>query len=280
MVINFIMAETISTVDGLVVRESGVWIEEKFYYLERYLRVFSVGMKNLWPDQLYYIDLFSGPGRCLIRENQKELEGSPFLALKYNFRKYFLFENDPDCLNALTRRVEKLPGEIRKKVEIIPGDCNEEVSKTKFPVSGLGLAFIDPTGISQIAFETVRRLTENRKLDLLINFPEGMGIRMNLHHYTRNEENALNTFLGSDRWKRRFQQTPTSFEQACREIANEYLENLAGLGYLDMDSDWVPVKTNQNALLYYLFFASKHPRGTDLWHKIGRIDPHGQRKLF
>ena len=70
-----------------------------------------------------------------------------------------------------------------------------------------------------------------------------------------------------------------SFEDTCREIANEYMENLRDLGYLAFDDEMVPVTTNQNTLLYYLFFASKHPRGNDLWRKIGLIDPYGQRRF-
>jgi three-Cys-motif partner protein len=150
----------------------------------------------------------------------------------------------------------------------------------KLPASGLGLAFIDPTGVSDLAFETIQGLAEGRRIDLIINFPEGMGIRMNLHQYTDTEKNALNRFMGSARWQQRQRQAPTSFDEMCKEIAAEYLENLKGLGYLAGDSDWIPVKTGMNALLYYLLFASKHPRGNDLWRKIARIDPHGQRHLF
>jgi three-Cys-motif partner protein len=274
------MADVIPGSDGLIARDSGSWAKDKLYYLERYLYIFSVGMGEKWPEKLYYVDLFAGPGHCLTRDTREEIDGSPLRALKFNFAKYFFFEVDPACCEALAKRVEAQAPEKLGRVAIISGDCNEHIDKVQPPTSGLGLAFVDPTGISQISFETVRKLAVRRRIDLLINFPEGMGIRMNLHHYTRSEENALNTFMGSDRWKQRFQRVPTSFDQACSEIANEYLENLRSLGYLALDKDWIPVRTNQNALLYYLLFASKHPRGTDLWHKIGRIEPHGQRKLF
>jgi len=167
-----------------------------------------------------------------------------------------------------------------KDVEIVHGDCNAEVLNLKLPVSGLGLAFIDPTGVSNIAFETIRKLADSRKIDLIINFPEGMGVRMNLHQYTDTERNALNRFMGSARWQQRQREAPTSFDEMCKGIADEYLENLKDLGYLSVDSDWIPVKTDKKALLYYLLFASKDPRGNDFWHKITRKDPYGQRHLF
>jgi three-Cys-motif partner protein len=267
--------------DGLPVRDSGTWIREKLYYLGRYLKIFSVGMKNKWAGRLYYVDLFAGPGRCRVRETMEELDGSPLVALLgFDFASYFFFEMDSSCFEALGARAKKRAPDKWEKVKMIPGDCNDTIDRAAVPPDGLGLAFIDPTGISQISFETIRRLTTGRQVDLIINFPEGMGIRMNLHQYTQTETNALDRFMGTARWKQRYKQSLTSFDQACAEIAKEYLDNLGSLGYLAVDSDWIPVKTDQNTLLYYLLFASKNPRGNDFWRKIKRIGPHGQRELF
>lgn len=233
--------------DGLPVRDSGSWVEEKFYYLGRYLKIFSVGMKNKWPGQLYYADLFAGPGRCRIRATQKEIDGSPLLALLgFDFARYFFFEADRACSEALDVRVKKRAPGKWENVKIIPGDCNYTIEQAGLPFEGLGLAFIDPTGISQISFKTLQRLTAGRQIDLIINFPEGMGIRMNLHQYTRTEANALNRFMGSARWKEPYGRSLTSFDQVCKQIAEEYLANLRSLGYLAVDSDWVPVRTDQN----------------------------------
>jgi three-Cys-motif partner protein len=264
--------------DGLVARDSGAWAKEKLYFLERYLDIVSVGMKKKWADRLYYVDLFAGPGKCLIRETNEEIDGSPLIGLKFNFAKYFLVESDKKCYRALAARVKARAPE--KDVEIIQGDCNDEIDKINPLPSSLGLAFIDPTGVSQLAFETIRKLAHNRKIDVIINFPEGMGIRMNLFQYTETERNALNRFMDSARWQERYRQAPTSFNEMCTEIAKEYLTNLRSLGYIAVDGDWIPVRTDQNTLLYYLLFASKHRRGNDFWRKIKRIDPYGQRHLF
>lgn len=263
--------------DGLAVRGSGIWAKEKLYYLEHYLDIFSVGMKNKWRGKLYYIDLFAGPGRCLIRETNEEFDGSPLIALKFDFAEYFFFESDPECFAALSARVNsRAPG---RNVALVPGDCNTKINEVKSMPGSLGLAFIDPTGISPIAFETVRKLAANRKLDLIINFHEGMGIRMNIHQYTRSEQNALKTFVGSDRAIQEFKLAPSSIDQVSPEIASEYSDNLRNLGYQVVDGDRIPIKADRNALLYYLLFASKDPRGNDFWRKISLIDPHGQRRF-
>jgi three-Cys-motif partner protein len=236
-------------------------------------------MGEKWANKLYYVDLFSGPGRCVIRDTNEEVDGSPLRALKCDFAKYFFFELDEFCAEALQKRVAAFPLEKQRKVKVTPGDCNNEIQNAAIPTAGLGLAFIDPTGISQIFFDTIKLLAVGRKIDLIINFSEAMGIRMNLHQYKESEKNALNRFMGSARWQQRYRQVLTSFDQACREIAQEYLENLRSLGYLAFDSDLIPIKTDRNVLLYYLMFASKNPRGTDFWRKISLIDSHGQRKL-
>lgn len=234
-------------------------------------------MKNKW--NLYYIDLFAGPGRCLIRDTQKEIDGSPLIALLgFNFAKYYFLEADTNCLEALTHRIKKRAPEKYDKVQIVPGDCNETINQIDPPKGSLGLAFIDPTGISPLAFDTIRKLTENRKIDLIINFHEGMGIRMNMHQYAQKEDSALDSFVGSARWRSKL--GSLSFDKICKEIANEFLENLSKIGYLSFDNERIPVRTNQNALLYYLIFASKHPKGSEFWRKISLIGPSGQRKLF
>jgi len=267
--------------DGLPVRDSGSWVEDKLYYLGRYLKIFSVGMKNKWAGRLYYVDLFAGPGRCRIRGTKKEIDGSPLVALLgFTFSKYFFFEADRPCFEALEARAKRRAPDKYKNVNMVYGDCNKTIEQVDLPATGLGLAFIDPTGISQISFDTVRKLTANRQIDLIINFPEGMGIRMNLHQYTQNDTSALNRFMGSARWQERYRQSLTSFDQVCREIAKEYLDNLRSLGYLAVDGDWIPVRTDQNTLLYYLLFASRNPRGNDFWRKIKRISPSGDRELF
>src|SRR5208337_1547992 len=120
--------------------------------------------------------------KCRIRDTDEEIDGSPLIALKFNFAKYFFIEADAECHRALAERVKDRAPE--KPVEIVRGDCNDEITNLKLPASGLGLAFVDPTGVSDLAFETIRRLAEGRKIDLIINFAEGMGIRMNLHQYT------------------------------------------------------------------------------------------------
>lgn len=106
--------QEISTVDGLPVRSSGAWAEEKLYYLRRYLDIFSNGMKNKWGGRMYYVDLFAGSGRCRVRGTKKEFDGSPLIALTdFDFAKYYFFESEPACFHALDARAKaRAPNKI------------------------------------------------------------------------------------------------------------------------------------------------------------------------
>ncbi len=121
--------------DGLPARDSGAWAKEKLYYLEHYLDIFSVGMGKKWKGKLYYVDLFAGPGRCRIPETQEEFDGSPLIALKFNFAKYVFFESDPSCFKALETRIKNRAPEKLRNVELVPDDCNKKVSKVSPPPS-------------------------------------------------------------------------------------------------------------------------------------------------
>ena len=89
------MSSHISSIDGLLVRDSGSWIHRKYFFLKRYMYIFTQGMKTKW-HHLTYIDLFAGPGRCLIRDTNSEVDGSPLIALGYEFSKYIFVEENAD----------------------------------------------------------------------------------------------------------------------------------------------------------------------------------------
>ena len=102
----------------------GGWSKDKYFYIGRYIDMFTKSMKGKW--NLYYIDLFSGCGRCRVRETEEEIDGSALLALntKYKFKKYFFIDLDPLALNALKKRIKAI--RLSNMSELIEGDCNEK----------------------------------------------------------------------------------------------------------------------------------------------------------
>lgn len=177
------------------------WIDKKHRLLTYYASLFSVGMKNQWKERVYY-ELFSGPGRCFVRDTSTEDLGSPLKVIESPFTRFIFIERNLAAARALQKRLSPFPNADR--AEIWCGDCAEAVTKIKFPdFNTLTFAFVDPTGIAHAPFTLIKRLHVSVRCDLLINIQYGMGIKMNLHQYTpeATEQSALTKFLGHDRWK-------------------------------------------------------------------------------
>jgi three-Cys-motif partner protein len=263
--------------DGLPARQTGPWVHDKKFYLERYLSIFSRGVGRKWNGKLSYIDLFSGPGRSIIRGTGEEVDGSPFVALNCELAHY-VFVDAPDVLTTLRKRIE---GHSKAgKISLIEGDCNEVIDAVRnaSPPDHLTLAFIDPTGL-QIKFNTIQRLVQDRKIDLLMTIQFGMGIRLNLRHYSESEGDALTGFLGNASWRGDVEGGGTP-SQVGRRIVDRYLRQLRELRYESVQNREIEVRSDQNnLLLYYIVLASRHPRGNDFWRKITEIQPSGQRLL-
>lgn len=257
----------ISPQDGLPVRESGPWIIRKYHYLRRYLEIFSVGMRKKW-SRLTYIDLFAGPGKCVIGQTREETDGSALISLSYNFDRYIFVEWDRSHMDALKERCKSSGKET--KVEFIPGDCNWEISKVR--PQGLGVAFIDPTGID-FYYDTLRTLTTGRSVDLLMTIMLGMDIKRNLELYRRQGDNSeLSRFLGGS--------VPWDRISNAQDVMVVYRERLRQLDYSTAEFKDIIVRNEKNVPMYFLTFASKHPRGLEFWEKISTVDETGQMDLL
>jgi three-Cys-motif partner protein len=255
-----------SSIDNLPVRPSGSWIERKYHYLRRYLDILTKGMGRKWA--LTYIDLFPGPGRCLIKNTGEERDGSALTALGFNFKRYIFCEQDPDYMAALKERCRRSPK--FNTIKFVQGDCNQTVRDIH--LDGLSMAFVDPTGID-IHFDTIQTLSKNRRVDLLMTVMEGMDIKRNLERYRKDgDQSDLGKFVGGA--------VPWERLQNSRDVMTAYREQLKTLGYDTVEYKDIFVRNDKNVPLYFLMFASKHHRGLEFWNKISTEDEYGQRELF
>lgn len=258
--------------DNLPVMCVGSWAKDKHYYFDRYIDLFVRAMSKRWEGNINYIDLFSGPGKCIIRQTGEEVDGSPLIALKYKFAKYIFVDKSQESIKALKNRCKSRAnfGEIT----FIQNDCNKAVIKIKKLISknSLNIAFIDPFGLN-FKFESYGKLTEDRRIDLIINFPLGTAIKRNMNKSSYDKA-QLDNFLGGKDWKKPNIHNPTT------HFINYFKEKLKEIGYQYTGGD-IPIKTKKKqVILYYLLFASKNPRGADFWEKIKKYNPYGQQVLF
>jgi three-Cys-motif partner protein len=262
--------ETLAKSDGLPARPSGPWIDTKHRLLTYYAELFAKGMQYKW-ERRVYIELFSGPGKCLIRDTGKEDLGSPLKVIGYNFTHFIFTEMRAAAAIALAKRLEPLPN--AERAEIWCGDCAEAVQKFSVPSGALSFAFIDPTGIGHAPFSLIQTLHKKTRCDLLINIQHGMGIKMNIHQYTpdAHDASALTKFLGHDGWKGLARHNAKEFFAGVLDL---YKQQLESLGYKFTGRE-VLISNKQRTGLYLLLFASQHPRGKEFWEKSmrGVLDP-------
>lgn len=282
--------------DGLAMRPSGLWVKEKLYYLERYIYAFETAMRDKPWRSRFYIDLFAGPGKCLIRETNEVVLGSPLLALTtaHPFTNYFFADLDEGNIDCLSRRASSF--EIDSVLDIRHGDCNQLVHEIVEAIqrrdaqvvygtwSSLNLAFLDPAGIN-LEWTTVEALATVKKMDMIIHYPRmGLNRPMKLF-YESEQDTAVDRFFGDRKWRKIYSllnEQGARESHIHRELRNHYTENLARFGYV-FDSSHLPEplvrSTNQNSPLYNLILVSKDELAYQLWRKIGDIRPNGQIRM-
>ena len=120
------------------------------------------------------------------------------VALDHNFAEYIFIEEEPALVNALKQRIsESSQGEQNK---VIPENWVSVVAsgRLKFDASTLVVAFVDPTGISQVPLSAMKMLAKNPRIDLLVTIQYRLGIVWNAASISQIEKrtNGARQFSG------------------------------------------------------------------------------------
>jgi three-Cys-motif partner protein len=274
--------------DGLPVRCSGVWAEDKLGLLQRYLELVGRTMRGKQPC-FHYVDLFSGPGRCALWPSGRIIPGSPLIAATMSVRSeerpwipfdsIHLVDLDQQCQNALRERVSRVNGRSCDPT-LYHGDCNARAGDVTADIlahrgRGLSIAFLDPTGLD-LRFPTVEELSRLGKADLIINFPLPMAIKRNLHRFVQQRPSKLDHFLGTEDWRERIRGLSPQ-PRVWEAIIDVYVEQVGSLGY-PYYSKTSAFRTDRGVPLYYLLAFGRHP----IVRKFAKIaEAYGrQRKML
>jgi len=273
--------------DNLPLRCVGKWSRDKLYCLGKYMNVFNTAMKYRWPKRAY-IDLFAGPGKCIIRESREIVSGSTLLALEQTvpFSLVVSVDINSNAISALEKRAGGYKSETRLKT--FQADCNliADWIRQEVDLSYLTLVLIDPTSM-QIKFSTINELTEDLRMDLIINYPL-QAINRSYKDAMGGNDEVFNDYFGTDEWKGIILKQKSPHNIATR-LLPLYKKQLAKIGYIHTDdlnvlssfqSDEILVKGPRNIPLYYLFLASKDPLGNKLWQEIKKIRPDRQGQFI
>jgi len=256
--------------DGLPARVVRYWAKEKLHYFKRFIDIFTTSMRRKWKERVY-VDLFAGPGRCILDPGQEEIDGSPLVALtvKHPFSKYVFVEKNRSLADALGQRVDGLGLDIKPKYYV--GDCNSLIPEIRkeLPPDALSFVFIDPTGL-QINWDSVVELVTDRRVDILFTFMYHQGIKRNITGSLELTDTRMDRFLppGFD-WKGYHKKCGMKPSDTAMAILDHYIASLNKLGYreISVEDDLISVSSSGRRYLYFLLFASKHPLGMKFWRE-------------
>jgi three-Cys-motif partner protein len=258
--------------DGLLARKSGDWAKRKHHYLRNYCGITTKSMRGKW--RLVYLDVMAGPGLCRNMETGEEFPGSPLIALDHEFDQFILVEDDAQLADALEKRIRRHPK--ASLVEVIPRNWVEviEGGRLRFSDDTLVVAFVDPTGISQVPMKAMLELTRNRRIDLLVTLQHSLGITWNVPQYHRSaaEQTALDSFLGLGDWREWKWRDASEF---ARLALDAFSRRLQAEGFIGTRHISVP----EDQPLYRFTLFSRHPLAEKFWNEILKIDETGQREL-
>lgn len=259
--------------DGLLARKSGDWAKRKHHYLRNYCGITTVSMRTKF--KLVYLDVMAGPGLCKMEDSGEEFPGSPFVALEHDFAEYILIEEEPSLVEALRKRAAKHAK--AKKIRIFDENWINvlESGRLKFDSSTLVVAFVDPTGISQVPLKAMRKLAANPKIDILVTIQHRLGIVWNTPQYRKSTsgQTVLDDFLGDQSWQAWEHKDASEFGQLAVDY---FCKSLQKEGFINTRHVSVP----ENNPFYRFTLFSRHPRGEDFWLKVLKIDEKGQRELL
>lgn len=223
------------------------------------------------------IDAFAGSGVHQRRNGETYVPGSPLNALYV--QPPFWQLHRIDMKRGRVDQLRRLVGDQHDSVHFYEGDSNKILIETVFPQVRRAdyrraLCLLDPYGLT-LNWEVVRKAAEMQTIEVFINFPI-MDINRNAlwHHPERvsaHRRDRLTRFWGDTTWQQAaYVQQPTLFgdevslKQPNSVVTEAYrtrLQQVAGFAHVP---EPIPMRNRQNAIVYYLFFASQNETGAKI----------------
>jgi three-Cys-motif partner protein len=263
--------------------EIGIWSEVKLAiikeYAAAYAKILDGTRRNSIPRLKWlYVDAFAGPGVHLSKTTGEVVDGSPLIALKTTppFSEYHFIDSDV----ARAEQLRRIAGQ-RADVHIYSEDCNKVILRDVFPRAKYNdyrraLCLLDPYNIN-LKWEVIETAGQMKSVELFLNF---MIMDINRNALRRNRDMAIQskidqlTALWGDRsWEdAAFSSAGKLFEDPEKVSNDEFelawrnrLKKKAGFKFV---SKPMPMKTKNNSVIYYLYFASQKPVAAEIVESI------------
>lgn len=260
--------------------EIGYWSEIKLEIVQKYAAAYSKILSIQSRPSLYhvYIDAFAGAGQHISKSSGDMVPGSPLNALKIEppFREYHLIDLDSKKVNSLRSLTKDM-----SNVVVYEGDCNKILIEEVFPKARFedyrrALCLLDPYGL-HLQWQVLESAGTMKSIEIFLNFPV---FDMNLNVLWRNPDKVdpqqaarMTAFWGDESWRSAAYDTTGNLfrweeKQGNEAIVKAFRERLkkgAGFAYVP---EPIPMRNSNNAIVYYLFFASQKPVAANIVMQI------------
>ncbi|WP_436204712.1 three-Cys-motif partner protein TcmP [Caballeronia sp. LjRoot31] len=226
-----------------------------------------------------YIDLFSGPGRVLVRDTGAIHDSAALQAWRISmkggspFDKLMVADIDAASVGACETRLRSLGADAQSFV----GPASETVDQILALLpGGLHLAFADPFNIEHLDFSIIQKLATRKNIDILLHFSV-MDVQRNIGQ----EFDACSSRLerAAPGWRQSINLAKLPVRDRVGAFLNYWEQRVASLTTLQV-ADAKPLFINQKrGPLYRLIHLSRHKLAEKLWNDVGR-QQRSQLSLF
>jgi three-Cys-motif partner protein len=241
-------------------------------------------MKNKWKE-INYIEICSGPGRCINRCCSQELDGTALSIIKHSdfcyIHKALFFDYDEKVVDILNRRIKNM--EVDNAMAIIADYNNPKdlcsILQRYCSYNSLNLVLVDPTDCS-VPFDLIVNLKKAlHHIDMIINVATGTDFSRNIPMAFDNTERAKKyiNFLGDDSFfsssENQILCKNKNYSVLRNNFREAYQKSMSKIGYSEF-------RITQIKHYYDILLASSNKKATEFWDKAQNIEFDGQRELF
>jgi three-Cys-motif partner protein len=253
--------------DGLWVEKVGPWARDKLDIVAGYVQITGHTRRKYAENRPTFIDVFSGPGRSLIREGGPFIDGSPVVAFKQGqlsatrFASVEISDLKPPLLDAAVARLEKL----RAPVCATPGPAVMAVREivARLNKYGLHFALLDPHNLGTLSFSIIESLARLKHVDIMVHVSVS-DLQRNTDLYSSQLQSQFDEFAPD--WRKNV--TLDENLESVRSSLIGYWSGLVERLGLPRAKHTELIKGPGGQRLYWLMLLSRHERAHEFWEKI------------
>ena len=260
--------------------EIGYWSEVKLDIIKKYAKAYSTIMaKQRFNKGHVYIDAFAGAGTHFSKTTGGMVAGSPLNAL--HVAPPFSELHFIDLNGSRTDELRRLAaGDTR--VFVHDGDCNDVLLHRAFPRCRFNdyrraLCLLDPYKLA-VNWEVLRTAGEMKSIEIFYNFMI-MDANMNVFmkdpkKVTADQAARMDAVWGDDSWSGAVYRKEQGLfgvieeketNESIAEAFRARLRDVAGFAYVPPP---IPMRNDNGAVIYYLYFASPNNTGAKIVSEI------------